>query len=249
MPFKSAKLAYVGHLQPNPQWRMAAHSHARHELILLRRGRMQLTWEGGSCWGEAGDALLYPSGMWHAEQADPADPVESYSVQFAAPGLHEKRLLRSRDDSGRLLQLVRWLYDDQSSHDPHARRERAFLLAAALLQFFRADLSPEPDLVRRLRHFAQGRLEQRLTLNDLATEVKLSRCYLVRMYRKLVGRTPMRDVRILRLERARDLVVTTTLPLKEIAVRSGLGDQYAFSRAFRSHFQCPPGRFRRHPAP
>ena len=245
----SAKLVYIGHLSPNPQWQMAPHSHTRHELIVPVRGRMHLTWSGGSCWAGVGDALLYPAGMRHAERADPADPVESYFVQFAAPGLRETRLLRSRDDSGRLRQVIRWLENDRRSRDPFALLERDALLDAALAQFFREDLGPDPDLVQRLRLYAKERLGQRLTLNDLAREARLSRHYLVRLYNRLAGRTPMRDVRDLRLERARDLLVTTTLPLKEIAARTGLGDQFAFSRAFRARFQCPPGRFRHHPTP
>jgi transcriptional regulator GlxA family with amidase domain len=61
----------------------------------------------------------------------------------------------------------------------------------------------------------------------------------------LTGLTPMEDLRQLRLEAARDLLLTTDLPLKAIAPRTGLGDEYHLSRLFRRAFGIAPGALRR----
>ena len=55
----------------------------------------------------------------------------------------------------------------------------------------------------------------------------------------------MADVRAERLDWARDWLLTTTLPLKEIARRTGLGSAQAFSRVFSARHGQPPGAFRR----
>ena len=55
----------------------------------------------------------------------------------------------------------------------------------------------------------------------------------------------MQDVRELRLELARNLILTTNEPLKVIAPQAGLGDEYHMSRAFRRYLGMPPGQLRR----
>jgi len=53
----------------------------------------------------------------------------------------------------------------------------------------------------------------------------------------------MAETRALRADYARDLLLTTDLPLKEITVKTELGDEYALSRVFRHCFGIPPGAF------
>jgi AraC-like DNA-binding protein len=55
----------------------------------------------------------------------------------------------------------------------------------------------------------------------------------------------MADVRAIRAQYARELILGTHLPLKEIAPRAGLGNEYSMSRLFRRVFQMPPGQYRR----
>jgi transcriptional regulator GlxA family with amidase domain len=82
-------------------------------------------------------------------------------------------------------------------------------------------------------------------LDDLARKAGMSKYHFVRLYKKLSGRTPMNDVRMIRVEAARDLIITTDLPLKTIATRVGLGNEYYLCRVFRQAFKVPPGYFRK----
>ena len=52
-------------------------------------------------------------------------------------------------------------------------------------------------------------------------------------------------LRLLRVETARDQLITMVLPLKAIAGATGFCDEYHLSRVFRKHFQVPPGYFRK----
>jgi len=72
----------------------------------------------------------------------------------------------------------------------------------------------------------------------------LSKFHFIRRYRTLTGRTPMEDLRLIRIEAARDLLLTTNLPLKEIAPRCGLGDEYHLSRLFRRYQDVTPSELR-----
>lgn len=240
-----AKLLHIGHLDPSPRWRIAAHQHAFHELIVPVRGRMTLRCPEGRFTILAGDILIYPAGMAHEEESDPADPVESFFLSLTGSPVRGRSLLRRHDHSGRMRQLIRWLHADQYAKDRLAREERAALFQALLVRFFREDQGPEPELALQIRAFVRGHLGERLTLDRLAKEARMSRYYFVRTYHRLTGRPPMKDVCRLRLEYARDLIITTKLPLKEIAIKAGLGTPYALSRLFHRAFGMPPGAFRR----
>jgi transcriptional regulator GlxA family with amidase domain len=54
----------------------------------------------------------------------------------------------------------------------------------------------------------------------------------------------MEDVRFLRIERARELIMTTNAPLKTIAEATGIANVYHLSHLFRQRLGTPPGALR-----
>lgn len=87
------------------------------------------------------------------------------------------------------------------------------------------------------------------TIAALARLSAMSRTLFVASFVEGTGETPGHYLAILRLERARDLLDQSSLPLAAIAHRAGYGSDVAFIRAFKRHFGISPGRFRaaRHP--
>jgi AraC family transcriptional regulator of arabinose operon len=242
---KQPQLLTVGHLAPNPDWSISSQGHACHELIVVMRGKMHLRCPDGSVLLEAGDVVIYPAGMPHAERSDPDDPVESYFCQLTYPLAAGTGLLRRHDHSGRLRQIIHWLHFDQGDRDPRTIAERNALFEALMSRFFIDSKGSDAEMVRRLRAFVNSHLDQDLTLSRLARECALSPFHFARTYRRLTGMPPMKDVRCIRLNVARDLIMTCGLSLKEIAQKTGFGNPYSFSRLFRRHFGMPPGEFRR----
>ena len=80
---------------------------------------------------------------------------------------------------------------------------------------------------------------------ELARAVGLSRAVFADRFHRHVGAPPLRYVRLWRLLKARRELQRTTLPIKEIAQRSGYGSSTGFSRAFRRTFGCPPSHLRK----
>jgi len=64
--------------------------------------------------------------------------------------------------------------------------------------------------------------------------VGLTKNHFIRQYRILAGRTPMEDVRFLRVEKASELIVATPLPLHEIAPLVGIPNVYHLSKLLKS---------------
>ena len=249
MNLNRIQLLGTGHLLPDPHWKMKPHLHPMHELIVPLRGRMRVESGGQSLDATAGDVLLYPAGVMHAEWADAAAPIESLFLSFRAATWHFKRVIRSHDPSGRMRQMIRWIHEDNNSSAPRIREEAGILLRALMLEFFRNIQHREDPLIVRMRQYVQDHIAEHLSLEILARQANKSKYHFLRTYKALTGRTPMEDARIIRANYARELILSTNLPLKDIAPRAGLGNEYAMSRIFRRYFKMPPGAWRQHRRP
>jgi AraC-like DNA-binding protein len=89
------------------------------------------------------------------------------------------------------------------------------------------------------RHFAEA-----LTVADLAAIAGLSTFHFIRAFRAAVGRTPHQYLRERRLARARDLLVTTAMPITEICDAVGFESLGSFSALFRRLTGETPAAFR-----
>jgi len=68
--------------------------------------------------------------------------------------------------------------------------------------------------------------------------------HLLRLYRNLSGETVTAHIQRAQVSRARDLLTTTDLPLKEIAGRLGFSRSGSFSTAFRRATGVSPKLYR-----
>lgn len=85
----------------------------------------------------------------------------------------------------------------------------------------------------------------RWTVAALAERAGLSEAQFAREMRRLTGRSPWQEVIRIRMELARDLLLTTDYPLKLIATRVGYADAFVFSTAFKRYAGVSPLQLRR----
>ncbi|HEX2199175.1 MAG TPA: helix-turn-helix transcriptional regulator, partial [Burkholderiales bacterium] len=97
------------------------------------------------------------------------------------------------------------------------------------------------DLVKYLRR----NLENPLSLKDAARAVRLSPTHLAHVIKKETGRTFLDLLTERRMERARELLVHTSLTIDEVGQRSGFPQLSHFSRRFKQLIGMAPGQFRR----
>jgi AraC family transcriptional regulator len=88
-------------------------------------------------------------------------------------------------------------------------------------------------------------LDGKIHLSDMARGCGLSVSHFTRAFRKSFGMSPYRWLLERRIDRAKSLLVTSNLPLADIALQSGFSDQAAFTRAFGRIVGDSPGRWRR----
>lgn len=96
--------------------------------------------------------------------------------------------------------------------------------------------------VARAIEYMRAGLARRLTLDEVAVEVGLSRYYFLRMFRSVTGMPPHTYLCQLRLEAARNLMLAGC-PLAQVALRVGFYDQSHFTNRFRRTFGVAPGEY------
>lgn len=83
------------------------------------------------------------------------------------------------------------------------------------------------------------------TVDSLATIATMSRSAFAAAFQRAYGQSPMSMVKFVRLRRASELLVTTALPVAEVAKRVGFYSRSSFSLAFSQIHGMDPSAFRR----
>ena len=87
-------------------------------------------------------------------------------------------------------------------------------------------------------------LRQEQSLAGLAQSVNLSVWRLSHIFRSDVGMSPIQYLKFLRMEKAKYLLETSFLSVKEITHRVGLNDESHFVRDFKKVYGLPPANYR-----
>ncbi len=94
----------------------------------------------------------------------------------------------------------------------------------------------------------EANIEEPMTLDELSHHVGLSRRQLERLYQRYLQCVPTRYYLELRLERARQLLLQTSMPIVDIALACGFISAPHFSKCYRDTFGLPPRDERRRAA-
>jgi len=102
----------------------------------------------------------------------------------------------------------------------------------------------------RIEHVAKyirENYQRKLTLTEMAGTVNLSRWRLGHLFKEIMGTSPERFLNRVRLERARQLLETEFLTVKEVMNQVGMSDASFFARSFKAAYGTPPGKLRQKP--
>jgi transcriptional regulator GlxA family with amidase domain len=89
------------------------------------------------------------------------------------------------------------------------------------------------------------RLDQPLTVVDMARQANTSPRHLGRQFRAVTGQTPLQWLLTQRVRRAQELLETTDQSVEAIAVATGMGTATTLRRQFKRVVAVPPDSYRR----
>jgi len=91
----------------------------------------------------------------------------------------------------------------------------------------------------------EGHFHEALNVETIAREAGIGTAHLYELFRRRYNESPMKRVIRLRVQRARDLLTTTGLSVKEVGYASGFQDSVHFGRTFKTQTGYAPGVYRR----
>ncbi len=129
------------------------------------------------------------------------------------------------------------------------RRSAEHQLLSFLYLLATGDATPNPrenHHIERALEIMQSHITKEFSLKDLGQRLDLSPAYLIRLFRRTMGTTPMKYFNRLRIEMAATLLSSTDHSLGHIAQTLGYYSEFHFSRVFKQHMGEAPSRYRHH---
>ena len=102
-----------------------------------------------------------------------------------------------------------------------------------------------PRWLLEVRDSIHDRCTSKLTIRELAHEAQVHPIHLARAFRRHFASSPGQYLRRCRIEKARELLTLSELPLAELALATGFSDQSQLTHAFRRATGVTPRAFRR----
>ncbi|HMF61644.1 MAG TPA: AraC family transcriptional regulator [Vicinamibacterales bacterium] len=98
--------------------------------------------------------------------------------------------------------------------------------------------------LRRIKELVRAKMEDDLSLDEMAQSVGLSTTHFARMFRKSTGETPHQFVLRQRLERAKAMLRAPDARVLDVAVACGFKTQQHFAQVFRDAWGVSPTEYR-----
>jgi len=101
-----------------------------------------------------------------------------------------------------------------------------------------------PERVERAVRMIEENISTPIHVDEIAAELGLSPFHFARMFKQSTGYSPHFFLTLKRMDRAKELLAGTTLPLAEVAHRLGYSTQAHFTGVFRAYSGTTPRAYR-----
>lgn len=208
---------------------------------------------------QPGCVFSYGPGVRQDIAANAADPPVKYFVDFSGPQSKEI-LLQGQLSAGSVAQIfppneIQNIFDELircGQRGGSASAELCAKLLECLTLKIASARAPQAGIERlsfttyqHCRQHIEIHFERLKTLQQIAQECHLDAAYLCRLFQRYDRQRPYQFLMRLKMNRAAEWLQQPGALVKQVAVRAGFGDQFHFSRAFKSVLGLSPDAFRR----
>ncbi len=239
------------------------HWHDRFELIYVKYGNLRFRLNSHEMVVSAGQIAIIPPkalhyGMIETEgytcvtlmfDVDAFYSNISLAEQYMKPILEQKVSFVPCTDHPEILSTVDAIIEDVSTDSAYASLSKigkVYELLALLYRHCLVDTpapTPAHNQFQEVLDYINQHFSEDISSENLSKLFGYSEAYFCRQFKAVTGLSPMIYIRILRLEKARELLQKGRYSFHEIATRCGFGNANYFTRCFKSQFHMTPSEY------
>ena len=130
---------------------------------------------------------------------------------------------------------------------PHGLRYRQSIFSELIFKIFflRSQMEQKDSWMNLVIEYVHSHLAERLTLDDIANALHVSKYHLSHKFSKELGISVRQYIMEVRMNQAKTLLVSTQKDIREIAELCGYDNSMYFSNAFKTKTDCSPTYYRK----
>lgn len=241
-------------------YRKRPHGADQHILIYCHEGNGSLKIKKSTFVIEPGNFLIVPARVAHVYSADEKNPWTIYWIHFKGSISKSIVDLLERNIQGNKGFIKNSTYCINLFNEIYNQLERGYgvdnlTYANMCLWHFLTTFiyNKKQNASGNLKHkdlsdiaidFLSTRIDQVITLKEIAAVVSLSPVHFSTLFKKKTGFSPLDYFNHLKVQKACQYLLFTNLRVKEISLELGIGDQYYFSRMFKKVMGMSPSEYR-----
>lgn len=102
----------------------------------------------------------------------------------------------------------------------------------------------ENDRLKQILSFIQNHYQEKITLEEIAKSVSISKSECSRFFKKVTGESLFNYLILYRINKSIDLIRDTNLSIAEIATSVGFSDQSYYTKCFKEQKKITPKKFK-----
>lgn len=109
---------------------------------------------------------------------------------------------------------------------------------------FAALFRPVNPAIYEIRAYLEQHFNEPVSLSELASRYFLNSCYVSHCFSEAVGCSPKKYMMLNRVAKAKELLLTTKIPIQDIGIQCGFNDTNNFIRLFKRETGVTPRQYR-----
>lgn len=234
-----------------------------YSILYITGGEGIIEYEGSrSARLSAGSCFILKPGVWHRYKPDLLTGWKEYWVSFhgvypdiimANNLMCDGNLHINLGHNQELLRLFHSLIKTMADAEPGYHQViigitlQIMAVVNNACKFRISDKYPQEKLVAKAKFLMQEAIEKPLDVRELAKELPMSYAQFRKVFREATGTSPNQYYLKLRVDKAKELLLTSELTVNEVAFKTGFTSIFYFSRFFKKITGVAPKFFRSQP--
>jgi AraC-like DNA-binding protein len=255
--FHISSIGHINEREPDPQWKFdRLVNHEYYVIAYCKDGEAIYKIGGNEIRVKKGDLLFFPKGLVRSAISDPDDPWAFYSVSF---DIHfdNGKSRELFDGFGHIarnpyLHKLPSLFDEINLVWTGKQNGYTIKCKSIIMDILYAIIKEQDrkghgtahyNAIERTNQIILSNYKDHFSIDDLAKLSGLSPSHFRLLYKKITGMTAVQFQNHIRINKAKDLLLSGECNVTEAALSVGFQDIYYFSRLFKKLTGEPPSDY------